>query len=125
LGEIQIPGSGNYSIQPIYINDVIKIIFNSIIQNKYDKLILDLVGSELITFKKYVKVFSNERNVKITKINLEHAYHEAISNPRAQFGVDDLNILIGNFKGDHKRLKNISGINFSSILKLLKSSRLF
>src|SRR3989344_4571809 len=29
-GQIQIPGSGNYSIQPIYIDDVSKIIFNAI-----------------------------------------------------------------------------------------------
>src|SRR3970040_216716 len=118
-GQIQIPGSGNYSIQPIYIDDVSKIIFNAIYKNKFSKMILDLVGSESITFEKYVKEFCTGTNTKIKKINLETVYHEAISNPHSNFGVDDLNLLIGDFKGDYKKLKIISGIKFSSIRKLL------
>ncbi|MGI0057169.1 MAG: NAD(P)H-binding protein [Nitrosarchaeum sp.] len=124
IGKIEIPGSGNYSIQPIYIDDVSKIIFNALTQNKFNKMILDLVGSESITFEKYVKEFSSETNTKIKKINLETIYHEAISNPHSKFGVDDLNLLIGDFKGDYKKLKNISEIKFSSIRKLLQSGRL-
>lgn len=123
-GQIQIPGSGNYSIQPIHIDDVSKIIFNSITQNKFSKIILDLVGSKSITFEKYVKEFSSGTNTKIKKISLETAYYEAISNRYSKFGVDDLNLLIGDFKGDHKKLKNISKMKFSSIQKLLKSGSL-
>ena len=123
-GQIQIPGSGNYSIQPIFIDDVVKIIFTAITQNKFSKMILDLVGSESIPFEKYVKEFSSGTNTKIKKISLETVYHEAISNPHSKFGVDDLNLLIGNFKGDYKKLKNISKIKFSSIRKLLKSGSL-
>jgi NADH dehydrogenase len=123
-GQIRIPGSGNYSIQPISIDDVVKIIFNAITQNNFSKMILDLVGSESFTFQKYVKEFSRGTNTKIKKINLETVYHEAISNPKSEFGVDDLNLLIGDFKGDHKKLKNISKIKFSSISKLLKSGSL-
>ncbi len=124
IGQIQIPGSGNYSIQPIYIDDVVKIIFNSLTQNNFSKIILDLVGSESITFQKYVKEFSRGTNTKIKKINLETVYREAISNPDSEFGVDDLNLLIGGFNGDYKKLKNISKIEFSSILKLLKTGSL-
>ncbi len=123
-GQIQIPGSGNYSIQPIYIDDVTQIIFNAITQNNFNKIILDLVGSESLTFLKYVKEFSRGTNTQIKKINLETVYHEAISNRNSEFGIDDLNLLIGNFKGDHKKLKNISKIKFSSISKLLKSGSL-
>jgi len=123
-GQIQIPGSGNYSIQPIYIDDVSQIIFNVIYKNKFSKMILDLVGSESITFEKYVKEFSIGTITKIKKINLETVYHEAISNSHSNFGVDDLNLLIGDFKGDYKKLKIISGIKFSSIRKLLKSGSL-
>ncbi|HET9009625.1 MAG TPA: NAD(P)H-binding protein, partial [Nitrosarchaeum sp.] len=92
IGQIQIPGSGNYSIQPIYIDDVSKIIFNAITQSKFSKIILDLVGSESITFEKYVKEFSRGTNTKIKKIDLETAYHQAISNHNSPFGVDDLNL---------------------------------
>ena len=124
-GQIQIPGSGNYSIQPIYIDDVVKIIFNALTQNNFNKIILDLVGSESITFQKYIKEFSRGTNTKIKKINLESIYREAISNPDSEFGVDDLNLLIGDFKGDYKKLKDISKIEFTSILKLLKTGSLF
>ena len=123
-GQIQIPGSGNYSIQPIFIDDVVKIIFNAIIQNNFSKMILDLVGSESFTFQKYVKEFSRGTNTKIKKINLETVYREAISNPKSEFGVDDLNLLIGDFKGDYKKLRSISKIKFSSVSKLLKSGSL-
>ena len=123
-GQINIPGSGNYSIQPIFIDDVSQIIFNVITQIKHKKMILDLVGSESITFKNYVKEFSRKINIKIKKINLETIYHEAITNPKSEFGVDDLNILIGDFKGDYKKLKNISQIKFSSVRKILKSGSL-
>ncbi|QLH10155.1 NAD-dependent epimerase/dehydratase family protein [Nitrosarchaeum sp. AC2] len=123
-GQIQIPGSGNYSLQPIYIDDVTKIIFNALTQNNFSKMILDLVGSESFTFQKYVKEFSRGINTQIKKINLETVYHEAITNPNSEFGIDDLNLLIGDFNGDYKKLKNISKIEFSSISKLLKTRSL-
>lgn len=124
-GQIEIPGSGNYSIQPIYIDDVSKIFLYAMTQNKFSKIILDLVGSESITFEKYVKEFSSGTNATIKKISLEAAYHEAISNPNSKFGVDDLNLLVGDFKGNYKKLKKISEINFFSITKLLLSGSLF
>ena len=123
--KIDIPGSGNYSIQPIYINDVTKIFFLSIIQQNFKNKIIDLVGPDYITFKQYVKLFSKGTHTKIKNINLENAYNSAISNPKSDFGVDDLNILIGNFRGDHDKLRKITKISFESIVELLKSRRLF
>lgn len=120
-GKIEIPGSGNYSIQPIYINDVVKIILQSIIQPKFRNKIIDLVGPDYITFEKYVKLFSQGTKTNIKKINLESVYHDAITNPKSDFGVDDLNILIGNFKGNHNKLQKITGMKFHSIVELLKS----
>ncbi|MDH3676720.1 MAG: NAD-dependent epimerase/dehydratase family protein [Nitrosopumilus sp.] len=120
-GEIQIPGSGKYSIQPIHIKDVSQIISKAISENKFNKQILDLVGSESISFQKYVTLFSKKTKAKIKKINLESAYHDAISNPHSEFGVDDLNLLVGDFSGDHKKLQKISKISFQSIQELLKS----
>ena len=123
-GEIQIPGSGNYSIQPIYINDVCKIISKSLTDKKFKKQTFDLVGSESISYQNYVKLFSRKTQTRIKKISLETAYHDAISKPQSEFGVDDLNLLIGDFKGDHKKLLNISKISFQSIRELLGSRRL-
>jgi NADH dehydrogenase len=123
-GEIQIPGSGKYSIQPIYINDVSQIISKAITNKKFKKKTLDLVGTESISFQTYVELFSKKTKTKIKKIDLESAYHDAISNPNSEFGVDDLNLLIGDFTGDNKKLQKISKISFQPIRELLKSGRL-
>jgi len=123
-GEIKIPGSGNYLIQPIYIDDVVEIIFQSIVQTKFRNKIIDLVGPNDLTFKKYVQLFSKGTKTSIKKIDLEYAYHAAITNPKSDFGVDDLNILIGNFKGNHQKLRKFTEIKFHSILKLLDTGRL-
>jgi NADH dehydrogenase len=123
-GKIDIPGSGTYSIQPIYINDVVKIILQSVLQTKFRNKIIDLVGPDCITFEKYVKLFSKGTKTSIRKINLEDVYHTAITNSNSDFGVDDLNILIGNFKGNHNKLRKITKIKFQSVVELLKSGRL-
>jgi uncharacterized protein YbjT (DUF2867 family) len=123
-GEIMIPGSGSYSIQPICVSDAVKVIFESASQFKFNNKIIDLVGPDYVTFEKYVKIFSKGTRTKIRKIKLEDAYHDAIINSKPDFGIDDLNILIGNFKGNHKRLSKISKIKFQSVLELLQSGRL-
>ncbi len=123
-GEIGIPGSGTYSIQPIHISDVVKIIFESALQPKFNNKIIDLVGPDFVTFEKYVKLFSKGTKTSIKKIRLEDAYHDAITNPKSDFGVDDLNILIGNFKGNHEKLKKVTGMKFESVVELLQSRRL-
>ena len=124
-GEIRIPGSGKYSIQPILVSDVVKVLFESVYELRFKNKILDLVGPDFVTFEKYVRLFSKGTKTKIKKINLEDAYHDAITNTKSNFGIDDLNILIGNFKGNHKKLSKLSKTKFQSVLKLLQSGRLF
>ena len=121
---VEIPGSGNYSIQPISINDVVKIFLQSLDQIKFKNKIIDLVGPDYLTFEQYVKLFSKDTKTKIKKINLENAYYDAITNSKSNFGVDDLNILIGDFKGNYNKLQKITQIKFESIIELLKSGRL-
>ncbi len=123
-GEIIIPGSGTYSIQPIHVSDVVKILFKSVSELEFNNKIIDLVGPDYITFEKYIKFFSKGTKTKINKINLEEAYHNAIVNSKSNFGIDDLNILIGNFKGNHKKLSKLSKMKFQSVLELLQSGRL-
>ena len=121
---IEIPGSGNYSIQPISINDVVKVFHQSLDQIKFKNKIIDLVGPDYLTFEQYVKLFSKNTGTKIKKINLENAYYDAITNSKSNFGVDDLNILIGDFKGNYNKLQKITQIKFESVIELLKSGRL-
>ena len=61
---------------------------------------------------------------RLEKINLETAYYDAINNKNSNFGIDDLNILVGDFKGNYKQLEKITQIKFESVVELLKSGRL-
>ena len=123
-GTIVIPGSGQYHMQPIFVNDVAEVIFRSLTNKKFSKKILDLVGPELITYKKFIQVFKNKSKVKIKNLNLEKAYFNALHNPKNSYGIDDLNIMIGDFTGDHKKLKKISGIKFKNFREVLDTRSL-
>ncbi len=119
-GEIVIPGSGNYRIQPIFVQDVAKIVMKSITEKKFSNKILDLVGAETITYNQFVKDFIGKKKIKIKNIDFERAYYGALHN-NGSFGVDDLSILVGNYVGNHKKLKTISKIEFTRYKEVLKS----
>jgi nucleoside-diphosphate-sugar epimerase len=123
-GTIIIPGSGNYHLQPIFVMDVAKVIHSAITSKKFSKKILELVGPQTISYIEYVKIFKNKNNVKIKKIDLEKMKYEALHNPKSYFGTDDLNILVGDFQGNHKTLKMICGFNFKKFKEVLKSCSL-
>lgn len=121
---IIIPGSGDYHLQPIFVTDVAKVILKAIVSKKFSKKILELVGPETIIFKDYVRIFKNKNKAKIKNIDLEKAYYEALRNPKSIYGLDDLNIMVGDFTGNHKKLKKISGFNFKTFREVLQSSSL-
>jgi len=121
-GSLIIPGSGNYKLQPIFVNDVAEIILKSITSNNFSKKIIDLVGPKTISFENFVKTFVGSKKVKIKKINLENAYFDALHNPKSIFGVDDLNIMIGSFTGNFRILEKISGLKLKSYKEILDSS---
>lgn len=123
-GKITIPGEGNYHLQPIYVNDVAEVIYNSVISKKFSNIILELVGPEKVTFKEFVKLFKGKRKIKIENIDLEHAYHTALNDPNSNYGIDDLNIMIGDFTGNHKQLKQLSGLKFKKFREILQASSL-
>ena len=120
-GKIIIPGTGKFLMQPIHVDDVCEILYQSINSEKFSNKIIDLVGPKTIT---YQKLISEIKFKKIKKISLEQAYHHAIREPDYIFGIDDLNILVGNFVGDFKKLKRLSRIKFTNYNNALKSSGL-
>jgi len=104
-GVVIIPGSGKYRLQPISVVDVAKIIPEAINEKKFSKKILDLVGPQKMSFEDFVKLFTKNTSVKIQNINLESAYDEAKRNPRSVYGLESLNILVGDYTSDGKQLK--------------------
>ena len=123
-GTIVIPGSGKYRLQPIFVLDVAKIILEAILWKKFSKKIIDLVGPQKISFEDFVKLFAKNTSVKIQKINLESAYDEAKRNTRSVYGLESLNILVGDYTSDGKQLKKLSGVKLTTVAEFLQSSRL-
>jgi len=123
-GTIMVPGSGSYRLQPIFVGDVSEVVFQSIIQKKFSNKIIDLVGPKTITFNDYVRDFLQGEKTLIKNINLEDAYHAALNNPKTDFGIDDLNILVGDYVGNHNKLKSMSGIEFKTHKEVLETSSL-
>ena len=73
--------------------------------SKFSNKIIDLVGPNEITFQNLIKK-SISSKIKIKKINLELAYKKALNDINFEYGVEDLNILVGNYVGNHKKLQN-------------------
>jgi len=123
-GTIIIAGSGNYRLQPIFVEDVAQVFLHVAMNKKLSNKIIDLVGPKIIIYNCFVRDFLRGKKVKIKKISLEDAYRSALHNPKSIFGIDDLNILIGDYVGNHKILQKISGIKFKTHNEVLKASSL-
>ena len=117
-GVIIIPGSGKYQLQPIFVEDVAKIILKSILEKKFSKKILDLVGPKKISFEDFVKLFSKNMKVKFKKINLKNAYDEGT------YSSESLDLLIGDYTSDMTQLQKLASIKLTPVEKFLESSSL-
>ena len=117
-GTIIIPGSGKYRLQPIFVEDVAKIILEAILEKKFSNKILDLAGPRKISFEDFVKLFSKNMKVKFKKINLEDAYDNGI------YSSESLDILIGDYTSDVKHLQKLTNVKLISVEKFLQTSSL-
>jgi NADH dehydrogenase len=123
-GAITVLGSGRYRLQPIFVGDAAEVIFQSLTQQKFSNKIIDLVGPKIITFNDYVRDFISGKKIPIKNIDLEDAYRTALHNPKTDFGIDDLNTLIGDYIGNYKKLKSMSGIEFKTHKVVLETRSL-
>jgi NADH dehydrogenase len=123
-GAIIVPGSGRYRLQPIFVGDAAEVILQSLTQKKFSNKIIDLVGPKIITFNDYVKDFLQRKKIPIKNIDLEYAYHTALHNQKTDFGIDDLNILVGDYIGNYKKLKSMSRIKFKTHKAVLEARSL-
>ncbi len=122
--QITIPGSGNYRVQPILVSDVARVVMKAILERKFSRKIIDLVGPQKITYNRFVRDLVGKRRIKIRNVDFEQTYNDALRGKDSQFGVDELGILVGDYIGNHKRLAKISQIEFAKYDKMLKSCRL-
>ena len=114
---ILVPGSGKFLLQPISINDVCACINIALNSSKFSNKIIDLIGPKKISFQNLIKN-SKPFNVKIQKINLESAYKKSLNDKNFEYSVEDLNILIGNYTGNHIKLRKLCNFSFKKIESL-------
>ena len=87
-GLITVYGSGGYAMQPIFIEDVAKIFFKTVVERIKTKEILDLVGPKVVSFNQYAdmvsKVMAKKKLIKrIPKkkfVDFENGIQEALKN---------------------------------------------
>ena len=115
-GTIIIPGSGKYQLRPIFVEDVAKIILESILRKKFSNKILDLVGPKKISFEDFVKLFSKNTNVKFKKINLRDVYDEGT------YSSESLDLLTGDYTSDVRHLQKLTSIKLTVVEKFLQPS---
>ncbi len=115
-GNVVIPGSGKYVMQPISIHDVVRIVIKSIHDDTFCNRTLDMVGPRIISYKSYVKMFA-KNSARITHMDAEEAYRQAICGETTYYSIDDLNIMMGSFVGNHDKLASISGMKFHDFLE--------
>ena len=115
--QILIPGSGNFILQPISIDDVCSCINITLHSSKFLNKTIDLVGPKKILFKNIIKK-SVSSKIKIKKIDLELAYQKALNDINFEYSVEDLNILVGNYVGNQKKLQNLYNFKFKNVESL-------
>ena len=123
-GKITIAGSGNYRMQPIFVEDAGEVFLQAIFNKKLSKKIIDLVGPQTVSYNCFIKDFVRGKKIKIEKISLEDAYRNALQSKNNNFGIDDLNILVGDHVGNHKKLQKLTNIKFRTYSEILKAGRL-
>jgi NADH dehydrogenase len=118
-GQMIIPGSGNYRFQPIFVDDVSRIIIKALSDKKFSNKIIDLVGPQVASYDTFVKKFLHGKKIKVKKIDFESVYHDALHN-KGPFGVDDLSIMAGDYIGNYKKLASLVSMKFTKYEEILQ-----
>lgn len=63
-----IPGSGEYRLQPVFVEDVAEIAVNA--AHKDENMVIDAVGPEIYTFEELVRLIANKIHRKVRIIHL-------------------------------------------------------
>ena len=122
-GAIIIPGSGRYLLQPISIHDTVQVVMHAIGTTAPRNHILDLVGPQTMSFLQLARIISGP-DTPIRYIDIDTAYRQAILEPDPPYHIDDLNIMVSGYTGDHHDLRKYTGMNFQTIRGALYASRI-
>lgn len=120
-GTVPVPGSGRYRIQPIHIGDAVEVLARSAAGAGLANRTLDMVGPEPVEFGRYVRLFCRGTGARVVRTSLEEAYRRAVRGARGGMTADDLDILVGDFVGNHRALERASGIRLRPLAGILEA----
>lgn len=120
-GVVTIPGSGRYRMQPISISDTVNVL-KGIVNGYLPNRILDLVGPEETTFERFVRMFAGP-HIRISYMDAEEAYRQAIHGGHTPYSIEELNIMMGGYTGDHTTIEQSLGMRFQTISGMLATRR--
>lgn len=103
-GEIDIPGTGEYRLQPIYVEDLVEVILNAMLEEGSDSLTQNVLG-EPISFKSFVELVTSHLGLhpKLKHMGLDELLRRGISETDPPFSPSELAILVLDAVGEPTR----------------------
>jgi len=129
LGDKPIPifGSGEYRIQPVFVDDVTEIYLRCVKGVAGWNKTFDLVGTKIVSFKDYITLLASALHKKpvFSYVSLEEALRDAMrpsserkTNP--YMSVDELDVLISDFVSDATPLERAFGLKLTPLEEIVK-----
>jgi len=125
--EVPVFGSGDYRMQPVFIDDALKVYENSLRLTEVWNGVYDLVGPNKVSFREYVSLVAKTLGVTAAfrSVNLEFALRESMMpaihrKENSSLSVDELCVLISDFVADHTKLTHDFGVTLTPLEKAVK-----
>ncbi|PSN95124.1 hypothetical protein B9Q06_06640 [Candidatus Marsarchaeota G2 archaeon ECH_B_2] len=126
-GTIPVYGSGEYRVQPIFVDDAVHVYVGCIISDGKWMKTYDLVGKDIVRFVEYIRLFAETLNRKVyfKHVDLEQAYRDAMRQRSKRrynpyLSVDELDVLISDFVSSPRRLESAFGLGLTPLRVALK-----
>lgn len=119
---VVVPGSGNYRLQPINVNDFAKICVKIACGKKTRRKVFDLVGPKVVSFKEFSRLVCWAIKTKpvFRFLPLEKAIQKALREPNPVYSSGELVVLVSDTFSSHKPLEKEFSIKLTSLEKTIE-----
>ena len=117
-GEVSVPGDGLYRIQPLYVEDVVDILWNAAQEVSNENYVVDLLG-EPITYVNFVKGLIERTSARARIIHrpVEEFLRASFSSGDADFTASELGVLLLDLVGP--RTESCFGVRIRGVDEIL------
>lgn len=121
-GGIFVPGTGNYRLQPILVDDFAQISLKIPGNKKARKKTFDLVGPKIVSFKQFCRLVCRILGLKprLKFVPLEKEIRQAMFSKNPPYSVGELTVLVSDTFSSHKPLEKAFSLKLTSLEKTLQ-----